>query len=208
MPNDTPPPHAPNVTPDMIDGIESLLRDPAQPELHAAMLDRTRVRRVLVELCRRFRLPASGSMDTLRERLRIAARALDRDAITRAAFYGVNGYDAVDAHVNAVLGYAMGGAWHTATSTDLDAARRVIDATDDATLRLLVPGGAFSTPSDTLLPLFALGGRQYAEVSVGGAIVYRTQTSPFRFYCEAAAWIASPALREIRQRFQPTPANE
>jgi hypothetical protein len=198
-------PQASDHTPD-IDGIESLLRDPAQPELHAAMLDRTRVRRVLVELCRRFRLPASGSMDTLRERLRIAAGALDRDAITRAAFYGVNGYDAVDAHINAVLGYEAGGAWNTTNRTDLAEARRVIDATDDATLRLLVPGGAFSTPYDALLPLFAFGGRQYAEVSSGSTIVYRTQTSPFRFYCEAAAWIASPALREMRQHFQATPA--
>jgi hypothetical protein len=177
----------------LIDALESVLRDPAQPDLHAAMLHRTTSRRVLVRLCQRFRVPTTGAMPTLRQRLLNAAATLDRDAVARAAFYGVNGYEAVDAHLNAVLG------------DDADAAladaMRVIVATDDATLRLLIPGGAFSTPYSALIPLFAFGGRQYAEVPVGGTIVVRTQTGGFRFYCEAAAWPTSPAMRAMRQHY-------
>jgi len=193
-------------TPALLDSIESVLRDPAQPDLHAAMLAPV-PRRVLVQLCRRFRLPTSGSMDTLRQRLLNVAATLDRDAIARAAFYGVNGYEAVDAHTNAVLGYELDGAWHTATHATLADTIRVIADTDDATLRLLIPGGAFSTPYSALLPLFAWDGRQYAEVSAGDTIVFRTQTGGFRFFCTAAAWVASPAMRAMRQHYHPTPAN-
>ncbi len=191
-------------TPEMIDGIESVLRNPALADLQAEMLARAS-RPVLEQLCRRFHLPASGNMDTLRQRLLNAAEALDRDAIARAAFYGVNGYDAVSDHINAVLGGEFNGAWHTATNASLADAIRVIEQTPDDTLRLLIPGGAFSTPYSALTQLFAWGGRQYAEVSAGGTIVFRTQTGGFRFYCEGAMWLHSQAMREMRQHYHPTP---
>lgn len=192
-------------TPEMIDGIESVLRNPALTELQMELLA-TAPRRVLEQLCRRLHLPATGNMTILRQRLLNAAATLDRKAIARSAFYGVNGYEAVDAHINAVLGYEQDGAWHTATNASLADAIRVIADTDDATLRLLIPGGAFSTPYSALIPLFALRGRQYAEVSAGGTIVFRTQTGGFRFYCDGATWLTSQAMREMRQHFHPTPA--
>ena len=187
-----------------VDAIEAILRDPNQPTLHTETLAAA-ARPILILLCRRFALPATGNMASLRQRLLLAAATLDRDAIARAAFYGMNGYEAVDAHLNAVLGYEHAGAWHTATNAALADALRVIGATDDATLRLLIPGGAFSTPYGALIPLFAIGGRQYAEVSSGSTIVFRTQTSSFRFYCAAGAWLASTAMREMRQHYHPTP---
>lgn len=189
-------------TPEMIDGIESVLRNPALADLQAEMLARAS-RPVLEQLCRRFHLPASGNMDTLRQRLLNAAEALDRDAIARAAFYGVTGYDAVSDHINAVLGCEINGTWHTAANASLADAIRVIEQTPDDTLRLLIPGGAFSTPYSALTQLFAISGRQYAEVSAGGTIVFRTQTGGFRFYCEGAAWLTSPAMREMRQHYHP-----
>jgi hypothetical protein len=190
----------------MIDGIESVLRNPALPDLQTEMLARAS-RPVLEQLCRRFRLPASGNMTTLRQRLLNAASVLDRDAIACAAFCGVNGYEAVSDHINAVLGYEHGGAWHHATNAMLADAIRVIEQTPDETLRLLIPGGAFSTPSSALTQRFAWGGRQYAEVSSGGTIVFRTQTGGFRFYCDGAEWLTSQAMREMRQHYHPTGTN-
>jgi hypothetical protein len=190
---------------EQIDGIESVLRNPALADLQVEMLARAS-RSVLEQLCRRFHLPTSGNMTTLRERLLNAAIVLDRDAIACAAFCGVNGYEAVSDHINTVLGYEHDGAWYTPTNAMLADTIRVIEQTPDETLRLLIPGGAFSTPSSALTQLFALGRRQYAEVSAGGTIVYRTQTGGFRFYCEGAAWFTSPAMREMRQLYH-TPEN-
>lgn len=190
----------------MLDGIESVLRNPALADLQVEMLARAS-RPVLEQLCRRFQLPTSGNMPTLRQRLLNAANSLNRDEIARAAFYGVNGYDAVSDHINAVLGEAHEGTWMPATNATLADAIRVIALTPDDTLRLLIPGGAFSTPYSALVQLFAIGGRQYAEVSTGGTIVFRTQTGGFRFYCEGAAWLTSPAMREMRQHYHPTPTN-
>ncbi|WP_322489417.1 SAP domain-containing protein [Chloroflexus sp.] len=187
-------------TPEMLDGIESVLRNPSLRELQMEMLARAS-RPVLEQLCRRFGLPASGNMTTLRRRLLNATATLNRDAIARSAFYGVNGYDAVSDHINAVLGGEVNGIWQPATNNDLADAIRVIEQTPDEDLRLIIPGDDCSAVTDALTLLFVWRGRQYAEVSAGGTIVYRTKTSGFRFYCTAAAWPNSPAMREMRQHY-------
>lgn len=187
---------------DQITQLEAILRDPANPALHQDVLA-TANPRLLRGLCRRFGIPESGSNEQRRQRLLNASQRLDREELARSAYYGVDGYEALHAHMQAVLGgVCADGLWRPSRAHGFADAHRVVTLTSERGLRALIPGGAYSFPAASLLPLFVHGGRQYAEISGGAGYAYRTATSPFRFVCTADAWAAHEAVQAVIAHYQ------
>lgn len=123
---------------------------------------------------------------------------IDRAEIAAAAFNGHEGYRLLDAHCLTVMGYAEGGAWHKANSSNLKQIRQVVQGLPDDDLALMLPGGGFDEPLPAgAEPLFVRNGRLFVRL-LNGEVAAKTPTGVLRFECFGHSLSRHPQLAEAR----------
>lgn len=122
----------------------------------------------------------------------------DRSEHARRAFNGVAGYEALNAHLNAMLGYVMDGQWHPGNSMSQRDAIELVELLPETDLAALLPGHSFTKVPDGFAPLMVLDGVQYLRST--HFIGCRQGTGPIESYCLIHAWPTSEVVRRCIER--------